>query len=68
MPSDHVVESHPVADSFLRLSYGIVGMQVNLLIFEAAPETFNEDVIHAPSFAIHTDSDAVLPELACEHL
>jgi len=37
-------------------------MQVNLLIFEASPETFNKDVILAPTLAIHADPDTVVFE------
>ena len=33
-------------------------VNVNLLVFDAAPETLNENVVEGPAAAVHADSDA----------
>ena len=37
----------------------VVGVQVDMLILDRAPEPFDKDVVHPPSFAIHADFNAV---------
>ena len=36
-----------------------VGLQVHFLVFDGAPEAFNEDVVPPPPLAIHADGDLV---------
>ena len=39
-----------------------VGVQINLLVFDGAPQPLNEDIVEAAAFAIHADFYAVLFE------
>ena len=43
-----------------------VGAQVNLLVFDRAPEAFDENVAQAPAFAVHGDFHSVRLEHAGE--
>ena len=36
-----------------------VGFEIYLLVFDGAPEAFNEDIISPPPLAIHADGDLV---------
>src|ERR1700687_4446399 len=47
-----------------RLTDGFVGSQIDLLVFDAAPQPFNEDVVPPGPFAVHADGDAVAGEYA----
>ncbi len=37
----------------------VVGVQVDMLALHRAPESFNKEVVHPPSLAIHADLDVV---------
>ncbi len=52
-----VVEVHPLADNLFGLEAVGQFMQVDGFIFERAPQTFDEDVVHAPAPPIHGDRD-----------
>jgi len=54
-----VVKRHVVTDRFSGLRGALVGLQVNLLVLDALPEPFNEDVISPATFAVHADRNAV---------
>src|SRR5213078_5401444 len=43
-----------------------VGSQINLLVFDAAPQPLDEHVVAPSAFAIHADRDAVAGEDAGE--
>ena len=45
-----------------RLADGFVGSQIDLLVFDAAPQPLNEDVVPPGPFAVHADGDAVVGE------
>src|SRR4030095_13143356 len=49
-----------------RLSNGFVGSQIDLLVFDAFPQSLNEHVVAPSPFAIHADGDAVVGEDAGE--
>src|SRR2546427_13177767 len=36
-----------------------IGVEVDLLVFEAAPQPLDEDVVHVAALAIHADGDRV---------
>src|SRR5882762_5788213 len=61
-----VVENQPSPDAGLSRSDVAIGMQVNLLVFEAAPQPLDEDVVHAAPLAIHANRDLVPPQHAGE--
>ena len=42
-----VVEVEPSADAGLRLGDRRIGVEVDLFVFEAAPQPLDEDVVHA---------------------
>ena len=50
-----IVEDHPVADSLTGLTTAREGVQIDALVLEAAPQTFNEDIIEKPAAPIHRD-------------
>jgi len=52
-----VVEAKPASDSGLRLGDAGIGVQVDLLVLQSAPQSLDEDVVHAAAFAIHADRD-----------
>src|SRR5262249_14485098 len=52
-----VVEAQPSANPGLGLGHGRVGMEVDLLVFEATPQSFDKDVVHAAAPAVHADRD-----------
>src|SRR5207253_3265995 len=50
-----VVKVQPGADTGLGFGRGRIGMEVDLLVFEAAPQSLDKDVVHAAALAIHAD-------------
>ena len=57
-----VVAFKPALQSRLKLHQRSVFPQVNLFILKAAPEPFDEHIIHPAPFAIHADADPELGE------
>ena len=54
-----VVKVQPDANAGLGLGHCRIGIEVDLLVFETAPQPLDEDVVHAPALAIHADRDAM---------
>src|SRR5437660_10590687 len=54
-----VVKFQPGANTGLGFGHSRISMEVDLLIFEAAPQPLDEDVVHTPALAIHADHDPV---------
>ena len=52
-----VVMGKPDRQIFVKLSAGFVCFQVDSLVFQGAPEAFDEDVVLEPPFAVHADPD-----------
>src|SRR5687768_16492621 len=48
----------PATDSSAGLGTGGVGAQVYILIFQAAPQALDENIIHAATFAVPADPNA----------
>src|ERR1700738_4045352 len=44
-----VVKVQPAANSGLGFGHCRIGIEVNLLVFETAPQPLEEDVVHAPA-------------------
>src|SRR5664280_569357 len=61
-----VVEVEIPANRSSRLADGFVSSQIDLLIFDAAPQPFDEHIVPPSPFAVHADGDAVLGEHAGE--
>ncbi len=53
-----VIMGQPSANILPGLQTIIKGVKVYTFIFETAPETFNEDIVHPPAFAVHGDFNA----------
>jgi hypothetical protein len=54
-----IVEADPGANAGLRLGHRRIGTEVDLFVFEAAPQSLDEDVVHAAPLAVHADGDAM---------
>ena len=61
-----VVEVEVFVQTLDRLRHAFVIVQVNFFIFDAAPQSFNEDVVQGSTTSIHTDGDLALFENAGE--
>jgi hypothetical protein len=61
-----IVEIQVAPDRGSRLADTVVGPQVDLLVFDAAPQPLDEDVVSPRTFAVHADRDAVLDQQAGE--
>src|SRR6202011_1301755 len=57
-----IVEAEPGADAGPGLGDRRIGVEVDFLVFEAAPQPLDEDIVHAASLAVHADHDAVPPQ------
>src|SRR5882724_12891430 len=66
MRTSAVVKVEISAERMSCLADGFVGPQIHLLVFDAAPQPLNEDVVAPCSLAIHADRDAVAGERAGE--
>src|SRR5207248_6182636 len=63
-----VVERDPLGDSFARLACVGIVLQIDVLVFQAAPQPLDEDVVHPAAAAIHRDFHLCLFEDGCERL
>jgi hypothetical protein len=61
-----VIEAEPGTDAGLGLGDAGIGVEIDLLVFEAAPQPFDEDVVHVAALAIHADRDPVVLQGAGE--
>lgn len=61
-----VVEAEPVADAGSRLRHAPVVVQIDLFVFQRAPQPLNKDVVHVAPAAIHADRHAALGQHAGE--
>src|SRR6267142_5409014 len=68
MGTPAVIEVEISADRAARLADGVIGPQVHLLVFDAAPEPFDKHVVPPCALAVHADRDAVVGEHACKSL
>ena len=63
-----VVEGQISPNPFSGLSPILVCLQVHLLVLDAAPQPFHEDVVHAPAPAVHAHLNALRQQHAGEGL
>jgi hypothetical protein len=61
-----IIEVQVTANRSAGLGYTVVGSQIHLLVFDAAPQALDEDVISPSPFAVHADGNAVVGEHAGE--
>ena len=57
-----VIEVDVAAYLRSRLLDRLIGMQIDMLIFDRLPEPFHEDVVAPTSLAIHADGDTFFLE------
>ncbi len=55
-----VIERQGALQSLLRGADGLVGVQIDLLVFNAFPESFHEHIVAPTAFPVHADLDAVV--------
>ena len=60
MRSSPVVKIEIPTNRASCLADGFVGSQIDLLVFDAAPQPLNEHIVPPGPFAIHADGDAVV--------
>jgi len=61
-----VVEVQISADRYEGLGHAVVAFEINLLVFDAAPQPLDEDVVASRALVIHADRNAVLDRHAGE--
>src|ERR1019366_5699832 len=61
-----VVEVQVAADRSAGLADAVIGVQIHLLIFYAAPQPLDEDVVPPSPFAVHADCFA--RGIACDNI
>src|SRR4030081_3195257 len=66
MRSSPVVKVEIPTNRASCLADGFVGSQIDLLVFDAAPQPLDEHVVPPGAFAVHADGDAVAGEQAGE--
>src|SRR5260370_33006546 len=66
MRSIGVVIADPVTDPLSCFAAGLEGIQEHALVFQRAPQTFDEDVVHPAATAVHRDADADVIQCVCE--
>src|SRR6266511_2997924 len=63
-----IVKSEIFSQARYGLGRVLVIVQVNLFVFDAAPESFDEDVVQRSTAPIHTDGDFVIFENSSERI
>lgn len=58
-----IVEIEEVGDLQLRFTGGFISMQINMLVFHCAPESFNKDIIPPGTLTIQTDLNTVINQV-----
>ena len=59
-----IIEGQVVCEGGARFADAVVGFQVDLLVFDAAPQALDEHVVAPGAFAVHADRDAVIQQHA----
>src|SRR5439155_26882037 len=54
-----VVKVQPGANTGLGFGHSRISVEVELFVFETAPQPLDKDVVHAAAFAVHADRDAL---------
>ena len=54
-----IIEAEPGTNPGLGHGNARIGVEVDFLVFEAAPQPLDKDVVHAAPLAVHADGDLV---------
>ena len=60
MRTPKVVKGKIALQCLFDLRYGIVAVEINLLIFDRPSQSLDKDVVLPAAFAVHTDPDTML--------
>src|ERR1035437_5670019 len=66
MRSAGIVEVEVTANRGAGLGDGVVGLQINLLVFDGFPKALDEHIVAPGSLAVHADGDPVFEKNAGE--
>ena len=55
-----VVEREIVRQMMPSVGYGLIGMQIDMLVLDAAPEALDEDIVKPAALAVHADPDRMV--------
>ena len=61
-----IVEVEIAPDRRACLGSGVIGSEIDLLVFDAAPQPLDEDVVPPSALAVHADGDPVFDQRASE--
>lgn len=61
-----IVKADPSADASAGFRPRLIRVQINILVFERAPETFDKHVGQPTAPAVHGDVDSIVPQDACK--
>ena len=53
-----VIVGHKFIDSDSGISWGFVGVWINILVFDSSPQSFHEDIVIGSATMVHTDLNA----------
>ena len=56
-----IVKADPSADASAGLRPSLIRVQVDIFVFERAPETFDKHVVLPTAPAVHGDADSIVP-------
>ncbi len=60
-----VVERDVTPKAGLRFGYAVIGVQIHLLVLDAAPEALDEHIVAPASLAVHALHDTVGGQNRC---
>src|SRR6516162_9669581 len=66
MRSVAIVKVEVAIDRGAGVADAVIGSQVDLLVFDAAPQPLDKDVVAPSSFAVHADCNVIVSERAGE--
>jgi hypothetical protein len=61
-----IVKVEVTSDRCAGLGRGVVGFEIDLLVFDAAPQPRDEDVVPPGALAVHADGDPIFDQHASE--
>src|SRR5258705_11199075 len=61
-----VIKVEIAADRCAGVTDAVIGPQIHLLVFDAAPQPLDEDVVAPGALAVHADRDPVFDQHASE--
>ena len=59
MRSSAIVETEVTGECAVDVAGCLIGMQIDLLVFDAAPQALDEHVVDSACLAVHADRDVV---------